>query len=657
MSRNYNFSMNIIKSNNIFNTEEILSKYKLFWQYPAITEKAFYLQNKNNPDYLGLPWATIIDKRYSFQVIFNIIKPYTQPGKTYYTSCQHIVFKYFIPLWKALNIMTVYVAHKQKGIESLDGIILKPCPLYAVNIENTEFNKDFLGVDLLNVERNVLYNFIGGYQMDYMSQIRPDIFKMKHSVNTIIKDTGDWHFNKLVYNPKQTHNLELNLNEEHINKTKYYNELLIKSRYTLAPSGSGPNSIRFWEALGAGSIPVLLADTLELPEHALWNDAIIFMKESEIQLLPEKLATISKERERTMRENCLKIYSDLKDNFKAIKIPIQQISNLSIANNKINMVQNNKIVIHYCCGSYTQSTGGVPRYDYHIYRAFPNRIFFQGPNQKNQMLAFLKQHENNKDNLIVITDNHLSCDIPNEFNIILVHHGVAKTHAVREPAWHPYWKNLCCSGQEKMLYHRKPETTKIISISQFCTDEFTKYYDKVYKKFENTKILHTSELDENLYKTTWNNKPVILGNWTDVNKGSKIVDILKNKLSNYEFKRLSVTMDQTGYEDFNRRKQDIYLQSDIFLQISLCEGNSFATLDALICGIPIVASNVGLFYKDVPEDCFVKLEWERNGDPQYVQEKLEYAWKHREELSKKSRQWFLNNCSFDDWIDKMKKIV
>jgi hypothetical protein len=300
----------------MFNTDEILTKFKLFWQYPAITEKAFYLQNKDNPDFLGLPWATIVDKRYSFQVIYNIIKPYTQPGKVYYTCCQHIIFRYFIPLWKALNINMVYVVHKQKGIDTLDGIILKPCPLYAVNIENTEFNKEFMEVDLLNVERNILYNFIGGYQQDYMSQIRPNIFRMHHPENTIIKHTGDWHFNKLVYNPAQNVKQELNLDEEHINKTKYYNELLIKSRYTLAPSGSGPNSIRLWEALGAGSIPVLLSDNLELPKHELWNEAIIFMKESEINSLPEKLAAISEDKERMMRENCLKIYNDLKNNYK-----------------------------------------------------------------------------------------------------------------------------------------------------------------------------------------------------------------------------------------------------------------------------------------------------------------------------------------------------
>ena len=40
----------------------------------------------------------------------------------------------------------------------------------------------------------------------------------------------------------------------------------------------------------------------------------------------------------------------------------------------------------------------------------------------------------------------------------------------------------------------------------------------------------------------------------------------------------------------------------------------------------------------MPEDCFVKLDWERNGDSKYVQEKLEYAWEHRERLSKNARK-------------------
>jgi len=303
----------------MFNTEEILIKYKLFWQYPAKTEETFYLQNKENPEFLGMPWATIRDKRYNLQVIYNIIKQYIEPNKSYYTCCQHISFKYFLPLWKALNITTVYIAHKIKYEHQVDSIQLKPCPLYALNIENEKFNNDFKDTDLLNIERNILYNFIGCYRVaDYLSKIRQNIFMMKHPENTIIKYTGsDWYLDKIVYNEKQNINHELNMNTEDFNKTKYYNELLIKSRYTLAPSGTGPNSIRFWEALGAGSIPVLLSDTLELPHHPLWTEAIVDMKEADINKLPEILNEISQEKERKMRENCLKIYNDLKNNYKS----------------------------------------------------------------------------------------------------------------------------------------------------------------------------------------------------------------------------------------------------------------------------------------------------------------------------------------------------
>ena len=56
-----------------FDTTDILKKFNLFWQYPVITEKTFYEQNKDDEKYLGLPWATIIDKRYNINIIFYIL--------------------------------------------------------------------------------------------------------------------------------------------------------------------------------------------------------------------------------------------------------------------------------------------------------------------------------------------------------------------------------------------------------------------------------------------------------------------------------------------------------------------------------------------------------------------------------------------------------
>ena len=313
----------------------------------------------------------------------------------------------------------------------------------------------------------------------------------------------------------------------------------------------------------------------------------------------------------------------------------------------------NKIIVHYCCANFQQSVGGVPRYDYQIYCAFPDRIFIQGPQQKRQLLQFLW---NNKNNVIVITDNHLACDIPNEIPTVLVHHGCAQTHADREIGWDS--NGFFTGGQHKMLLYRNLKTTIILSISQFCTDEFIKYYKDDYIKFKRLNLLHSSELNESVTKQKFNKNPQVLGNWQGKNKGENLVPILKKNIPNFSFNKLSLyPQNGESYQDFNNRKQDIYLQNDIFLQISNSEGNSYATLDALICGLPIVSSNVGLFYKDVPEDCFVKLEWERNGDSKYVQEKLEYAWEHRERLSKNARKWYMENCRFENWKNKMREIV
>ena len=311
-------------------------------------------------------------------------------------------------------------------------------------------------------------------------------------------------------------------------------------------------------------------------------------------------------------------------------------------------------IISYCCGSYDHgSHGGVARYDYQLKLIFPERKFFQGPKEKGKMLKYLTRCKNP----LIITDNHLSIDIPNKYNIILVHHGCAKTTSVRNPDWGEPWKSLCTNGQDKMLKYRDPKKTKIVSISKACTDDFIKYYGEEYTKFERIDILHPSELDEKQYKTSFSDHPIVLGNWGHVKKGKAVLPKLKEKLRNFEFVQLKVGIENGDIESFNKRKQDIYLNADIFLQISNSEGNSYATLDALLCGLPIVASDVGLFYKDVPDDCFVKMDWRRNDDWRYVKDCLENAWENRELLSKNCRKWYMENCRFIDWEKKMKNII
>lgn len=300
----------------LFQTRDVVSKFKLFWQYPVITEKTFYDQNKNNEKYIGIPWATIIDKRYDLNVIFKLMKSYIRPNVQYYTCCQHISFRKLIPLFKAVGIHTVYTPHKILTEDKLSDIQLIPCPLYAVNIEDNARNSLFSKCDPLNLNRKFLYSFQGAYHPSwYLTDIRKRIFEMKHPDNCYVNHIGNWHFDNVVYNKLQNSEYTLNESDSDKERTVKYNKLLLESRYSLCPSGSGPNSIRFWESLAVGSIPILLADTLELPPHELWNDAIVRLPEIKLKELPLILSSISEEKEQEMRKNCIKLYGYYKDNY------------------------------------------------------------------------------------------------------------------------------------------------------------------------------------------------------------------------------------------------------------------------------------------------------------------------------------------------------
>ena len=303
-----------------FPTEELMNKYKLFWQYPVITEKTFYEQNKDNETYMGLPWATIIDKRYNLDIIYKLVKPYTHPNVNYYTCCQHISFRNLLPLFKSLNIHIVYTPHKILTENKLSDIQLRPCPLYAVNIEDDNRNAIFSKCDPLILNRKLLYSFQGAYHPSwYLTDIRKRIFEMKHPANCYVNHIGNWHFDNVVYNKLQNSEYTLNESDSDHKRTLKYNQLLLDSRYSLCPSGSGPNSIRFWESLAIGSIPILLADTLELPEHELWDDSIVRLPENKIEELPNVLSSISEEKEQEMRKNCMKLYEYYKNNYRNTK--------------------------------------------------------------------------------------------------------------------------------------------------------------------------------------------------------------------------------------------------------------------------------------------------------------------------------------------------
>ena len=148
-----------------------------------------------------------------------------------------------------------------------------------------------------------------------MSDIRLKIFDLpRHDVknNIVIERTGEWHFQKNVY-VEQMHNRRLTDEEvDDLNKRKErYADILSKSRFSLCPSGSGPNSIRLWESLRAGAIPIILSDTLKLPFSDMMEKCVLRVPEENVFSIPDILNGISVEDEKTLRRNGMQLFDQI----------------------------------------------------------------------------------------------------------------------------------------------------------------------------------------------------------------------------------------------------------------------------------------------------------------------------------------------------------
>jgi hypothetical protein len=85
-------------------------------------------------------------------------------------------------------------------------------------------------------------------------------------------------------------------------------DVLSRSRFSLCPRGTGASTIRFWESLQAGAIPVLIGDDMILPKNFDWDACTITIAAEDISNIPFILNKISTEQEATMKKNCLIAY-------------------------------------------------------------------------------------------------------------------------------------------------------------------------------------------------------------------------------------------------------------------------------------------------------------------------------------------------------------
>jgi len=307
------------------------------------------------------------------------------------------------------------------------------------------------------------------------------------------------------------------------------------------------------------------------------------------------------------------------------------------------------IVIHYVCGCYPYLKGGVPRFDNLIKTVFPNRIFIKAQEEKHILLELINEYCDKQ--LLIITDNQFAIDIPAHIALIIIHHGIARTHSERDPLWTGETRDLCVNGQDEMLEKRSPHNTIFIAISQFCIDEFTRHYGEKYTRFP---IYHLptpyDKFGFYVENKCNNSKPVIIGDWRDTNKGSHLVAELKIRFPEYEFRQMK-TIDTTDMIQHNKQIENIYNSADFYLSFSKSEGNSFSILDAFYYDLCVIGTNVGYLY-ELGDDLAYIYDWQFTNNIDKISEIVKDA------VSKsiKNKSKIDNLLSLENWIIRFLKI-
>ncbi len=281
--------------------------YDQHWQYPAITEKcAFDCLSKRQQAiphdviYLAFPWATLIDKLINRpgeakSLLHNLrqVSKAAEGRRRVVTVCQHIHLLRFQEVFANAGVTDIFWSHKALGQDFCPehpGIRLHPFSLYPVQCPHPEIDT--------STDRSLLFSFVGAKAKPfYLSQVRTYILEeLSDDVRGRVIGRDQWHYNKVVYDHQILGKADQSTALVDDRASEEFVQGLKDSIFSLCPSGSGPNSIRLWESIAAGCIPVILADTHDLPgDRKLWEQAAVFCEETidAVRALPDRLESLA----------------------------------------------------------------------------------------------------------------------------------------------------------------------------------------------------------------------------------------------------------------------------------------------------------------------------------------------------------------------------
>ncbi len=313
------------------------------WQQPCCTEMISYELHKkiaigSNIDkkkkvintYIGLPWATFIDKKAPLGEITSFIgKKISEYNKlvksvgytlNVHTVCQSIHWFRILDYFYQAGITDIHASHYSDILTKKQNpynLRIHSWHLYAVNVEDVQRNKNIV-INKPIEEKTLFASFKGAHMIHYLSDIRLLLnyaYKRdKIKTDIVIEINDEWHFNKEVF----AHQVQGKVIENNsTNDIEVYNSLLTNSIFALCPEGAGINTIRFWEALSIGSIPVLQISDNHIPMlyriHPQLHKCCVLMFRDKVIDTFKYLRALSREQLIEMQHLSRQVYLEIRD--------------------------------------------------------------------------------------------------------------------------------------------------------------------------------------------------------------------------------------------------------------------------------------------------------------------------------------------------------
>lgn len=304
-------------------------------------------------------------------------------------------------------------------------------------------------------------------------------------------------------------------------------------------------------------------------------------------------------------------------------------------------------IIHLSDTTRTQGFfGGVPRFGYYLWK-------WMGANLR----SMYDVHLDFDDDTLVIADNQWVENIPVEIPVIGVLHGCAAENAERNNTYN----EMGIMIEQQKAAARRPNTLWV-ACSKYSDDMCFKHYDD--KSFLRITSIHspvTHGLPLDLYKPDGSklkkvDRPIVIHDCRGENKGEHVIPVLSEQITSFEFKHV-----QEGLAKMTSFEEDVkkYYRGDIYMSISRSEGNSYALLAAMACGIPVLATNTGVFYDDdiVQHNIAEVIRYHDRDNVDVVRKALESTWKNRKKRVKNALKWMQKYASKEAFIDNWNTIT